>query len=235
MAQDWEGNGVIPRRPWPPDPWLSVSQLWGEEEDRGLGMRPEQQLQPEHKPVKASGATPFPLQLPTGPGWADGNQESWSHGGVGGLGGLWGRQDVEAAPGSQPDSCPGAPAHPSHLLRGRPSIAADTNFSAFTASQLLVLCGGFQSKLQLLAPGQADKPRGELLGHGIATLFGKPTDRKDGTLVLQGTVFPMLEFRLLILRGEGGKSRFRPDSRGDVFISSFPAAIHRWAWSGSVR
>ena len=77
---------------------------------------------------------------------------------MGGLGGAVGRQDVEAAPGSQPDFCPGAPAHPSHPLRGHPSIAADTNFSAFRAPQLLVLCGGFQSKRQLLAPGQADNP-----------------------------------------------------------------------------
>ena len=41
------------------------------------------------------------------------------------------------------------------------------------------------------------------MGHRIATLLGKPADREDGRLVLQGTIFPTLEFRLLILRGEG--------------------------------
>ena len=87
---DWGGDGVIPRRPWSPDPWLSVSQLQGEEDDRGLGMRPEQQPQPEHKPVKASGATASRLQLATGPGWADRNQEPWSHSGWGVLGGAVG-------------------------------------------------------------------------------------------------------------------------------------------------
>ena len=90
MAPDWGGDGVIPRRPWSPDPWLSVSQLRGEEDDRGLGMSPEQQLQPEHKPVKASGATASRLQLGTGPGWADRNQKPWSHGGVGAFGGAVG-------------------------------------------------------------------------------------------------------------------------------------------------
>ena len=39
----------------------------GEEEDRALGMRPEQQPQPEHKPVKASGATAFPAPAPDRP------------------------------------------------------------------------------------------------------------------------------------------------------------------------
>lgn len=90
MALDWGGDGETPRRPWSPDPWLSVSQLRGEEDDRAHGMRPEQQPQPEHKPVKASGATASRLQLATGPGWADRNQESWSHGGVRGYRGAVG-------------------------------------------------------------------------------------------------------------------------------------------------
>ena len=165
MAPDWGGDGVIPRRPWSPDPWLSVSQLRGEEDDRGLGMSPEQQPQPEHKPVKASGATASRLQLGTGPGWADRNQKPWSHGGVGAFGGgCGGDRTWRQLPDLSLTPAQGAPAHPSHLLRGCPTTAADTNFSAFTASQLLVLCGCFQSKLQLLATGQADKSRGRVVG-----------------------------------------------------------------------
>lgn len=102
----------------------------------------------------------------------------------------------------------GAPAHPSHLLRGRPSTAADTNFFASTASQLLVLCGCFQSKLQLLATGQADKPRGRAVGARNSDFIRKGGRRKRWETSVAGNrlphvKFPTLESRLLLLRGEG--------------------------------
>ena len=47
-----------------------------------------------------------------------------------------------------------------------------------------------ESKLVLLTAGQANKSRGEVLGQGIATLFGKTTDQEDGGLVSQRTILP---------------------------------------------
>ena len=42
-----------------------------------------------------------------------------------------------------------------------------------------------------------------MLGQGIATLFRKPADRKDGGLLSQRTILTGLEFRLVfILKGE---------------------------------
>ena len=55
-----------------------------------------------------------------------------------------------------------------------------------------------ESKLRPLAESQANKLRNELLGQGIATLFRKPADGEDGGLVSQRTIFPELEFRLLL-------------------------------------
>ena len=58
--------------------------------------------------------------------------------------------------------------------------------------------GVAESKLKLLAPGQADKSRDELLGQGIATLFRKPADGEDGGLMSQRSIWPELEFRRLL-------------------------------------
>ena len=55
-----------------------------------------------------------------------------------------------------------------------------------------------KSKLVLLTERQANKSRDEVLGQGIATLFGKPVDCEDGGLVYQRTVLPESEFRLLL-------------------------------------
>ena len=55
-----------------------------------------------------------------------------------------------------------------------------------------------KSKLVLLATRQTNKSRGEVLGQGIVTLFGKPADQEDGGLVSQRTIFRELEFRLLL-------------------------------------
>ena len=61
-----------------------------------------------------------------------------------------------------------------------------------------------------------------MLKQGIETLFEKPTHQENGELVSQRTVFPELEFRLFfMLKGEGVKSWFKPDSRGVVLISYF--------------
>ena len=54
-----------------------------------------------------------------------------------------------------------------------------------------------ESKLVLLAARQANKLRGESLGQGMVTLFGKPADQGDG-LVSQRTILPEIEFRLLL-------------------------------------
>ena len=51
-----------------------------------------------------------------------------------------------------------------------------------------------QSKLILLAVQQTNKLRDDLLG----TLFVKPADQEDGGLEFQRTIFPELEFRLLL-------------------------------------
>ena len=60
-----------------------------------------------------------------------------------------------------------------------------------------------ESKLVLL-PRQDSKLRDKLLGQGIATLFRKPADRKNGGLLSQRTILTGLEFRLVfVLKGEG--------------------------------
>ena len=55
-----------------------------------------------------------------------------------------------------------------------------------------------ESKLIQLAALQANKPRDELLGQGIATLFGKPADGEDSELVSQRTSLLKSEFRFLL-------------------------------------
>ena len=40
-----------------------------------------------------------------------------------------------------------------------------------------------KSKFLLLTARQVNKSRGELLGQGIATLFGKPANQEDGGLI----------------------------------------------------
>lgn len=55
-----------------------------------------------------------------------------------------------------------------------------------------------ESELTLLAARQAGIAGDESLGQGIETLFGKPADREGGGLLSQRTIFPMLEFRLLL-------------------------------------
>ena len=55
-----------------------------------------------------------------------------------------------------------------------------------------------ESKLNLLAIGQANKLRDEVLGQGTATSFGKAADWEDGGLMFQRTLLPELEFRLLL-------------------------------------
>ena len=149
------------------------------------------------------------------------------------MGGAVGRQDVEAAPGSQPDFCPGAPAHPSHPLRGHPSIAADTNFSAFRAPQ-------FWSSVGVSSPSANCLPQGRLIiqrravGARNSDFIGKAVRPRRWETGVARNHLPHVRIQASHPKRGGGKSRFRPDSRGDVFISSFPAAIHRWAWSGSV-
>ena len=54
-----------------------------------------------------------------------------------------------------------------------------------------------ESKLLPLAAQQANKSGDEVLGP-IVTLFRKPADRGDGGLVLQRTILPEVEFRLLL-------------------------------------
>ena len=69
-----------------------------------------------------------------------------------------------------------------------------------------------ESKLALLATQQADKSRDNLLGEGIATLFRKPADRKDGGLLSQRTISQIRIQASFILKGEGGlpwRSRLR--------------------------
>ena len=55
-----------------------------------------------------------------------------------------------------------------------------------------------RSRFVLLTARQANKSRGELLGQGIATLFGKPANQEDGGLMSQRTILPELEFKLLL-------------------------------------
>ena len=55
-----------------------------------------------------------------------------------------------------------------------------------------------ESKLMLPAARQANKPREELFGQEIVTLFRKPADREDGGPVSPRTIPPKLEFRLLL-------------------------------------
>ena len=52
----------------------------------------------------------------------------------------------------------------------------------------------------LLTTQQANKSRDQLLAQGIATLFGKPADWKDGGQVSQSTIFLELESRLMFKR-----------------------------------
>ena len=60
------------------------------------------------------------------------------------------------------------------------------------------------SKFLLLTAQQAKKSRDKVLEQGIATLFGKPTSRKDGGLVPQRTILLKLEFWLLLYaKGRG--------------------------------
>jgi hypothetical protein len=60
------------------------------------------------------------------------------------------------------------------------------------SSNTLATCV-IKSKLALLATGLANK-LDELLGQRIASLFGKPTDRKDDGLVSQRSVLPRWDF-----------------------------------------
>ena len=104
---------MIAGRPWPPGPRPGLFRLQGEKDvcvRQELGLRAGQP-QPGRKPAVASGAVASPLRSAQDPGWADRNQGSWGKEGRCRVGG--GTQEVEAAPGSQPDSCPEAPAHPS--------------------------------------------------------------------------------------------------------------------------
>ena len=67
---------------------------------------------------------------------------------------------------------------------------------------LLSLCYG--SKLVLLTAWQVSKLRDQVLGQGRETLFGKPADWEDGGRRLsQRTVFPELEWNLLLWKREG--------------------------------
>ena len=50
----------------------------------------------------------------------------------------------------------------------------------------------------MLTARQANDLRDEVLRQGIVTLFGKPAQQGDGSLVSQRTIFPELEFRLLL-------------------------------------
>ena len=68
---------------------------------------------------------------------------------------------------------------------------------------ILLSCGSLytrvtESQLIPLTARQANKLTHELLGQGIATLFGKPADQEDGGLVSQRTIFPDLEFKTLL-------------------------------------
>ena len=56
-----------------------------------------------------------------------------------------------------------------------------------TESQVHTSCCIIDSKL-----------RDGLLGQRIVTLFRKPVDQEDGGLVSQRTIFPELEFRLIL-------------------------------------
>ena len=78
-----------------------------------------------------------------------------------------------------------------------------------------------ESKFELLAPRQADKSRGKLLGQGTVTLFGKPADQENGGSESQRTIISELWCRLFILKGEEIRFWFQPDSEGYVFMSSF--------------
>ena len=55
-----------------------------------------------------------------------------------------------------------------------------------------------KSKFVLLSAQQGNKSRDEVLGQGRTTLFGKAADGEDGGLVSQRTIFPELEFMLLL-------------------------------------
>lgn len=78
MVQGWgkqhDSKKTLASRAWPGLSWLQ-----GEKDvvcvpDLGLGAGPVQ-LQPEHKPVMASGATASCSSSGQDPGWADTNQE----------------------------------------------------------------------------------------------------------------------------------------------------------------
>lgn len=45
-----------------------------------------------------------------------------------------------------------------------------------------------ESKLVLLTAGQTNQLRDEVLGQGMAALFGQPADREDSGLVSQGNI-----------------------------------------------
>lgn len=49
-----------------------------------------------------------------------------------------------------------------------------------------------ESKVILLAAQQPNKSRNNLLGQGIATLFGKLADQEDDELASQRTILPIL-------------------------------------------
>ena len=55
-----------------------------------------------------------------------------------------------------------------------------------------------KSKLRLLATRQMNKSTNELLGQGIETIFKNPADGVDCRHVSQRTIFPGLEFSLLL-------------------------------------
>ena len=89
---------------------------------------------------------------------------------------------------------------------------------------MVIAISNAESKLLLLAAGQASKWREELLGQGTVTLFTKPADQEDGGLMSQRTVLPELFQASFMLKGEGVKpntSWFRSASRGYMLISSF--------------
>ena len=69
----------------------------------------------------------------------------------------------------------------------------------FNSSHLLIVTKSIgNTTCDLLATRQANRSRDELLGRGIATLFGKPADREDVGLQSQRIILPKLEFRLLL-------------------------------------
>ena len=55
-----------------------------------------------------------------------------------------------------------------------------------------------KSKLRLLATRQMNKSTNELLGQGIETIFKNPADGVDCRHVSQRTIFPGLEFSLVL-------------------------------------